>query len=440
MSLLAIQPIGQSSYKRSKELPNIKAKESFGIIPLAPNTNSVSLLPPTGVVKIIPQESQWNSRLVPTESQITGSSPVSLLPSYVSTSIPDLIPTSVSSSMPLSRSPPSLLTSFSDPPRTSTAFTGVTLPRLNSVILPVRFSTVKLYPDQRSSSPSRIYSPEQHGGVLLAGNPLSESQAKFCSCVLKVESKGSAYNPYAVCAKTTGTTMGKAPCTPHYDFDTMPVELLESYLTLHNIPFPLVRDRENMIQAIDQWKSIQGKVSIVRQRVESPRSTTLIESPVSQSFTVGSTKLPLNITQVQSPSRMSGVLSGSTIPSIPIIPTTQTIPIISIGQASLISPIRLNDRSSLLDPTGSISPVSSPRSKISLVGSVSPIGSASPTRFNTIPLNSVPLTLTGFNPTKVVGSSFTNSSILGTRVGSFSQDRTIPLTGKVPLNQIKIIQ
>ena len=49
---------------------------------------------------------------------------------------------------------------------------------------------------------------------------LSDRERKYCSCILKVGSKGTAYNKYAVCAKSTGTTSRN--CRANYDLENMP--------------------------------------------------------------------------------------------------------------------------------------------------------------------------------------------------------------------------
>lgn len=36
--------------------------------------------------------------------------------------------------------------------------------------------------------------------------PLTDKEVKYCHCVMDVKAKGTAYNPYAVCAKSVGTT------------------------------------------------------------------------------------------------------------------------------------------------------------------------------------------------------------------------------------------
>ena len=48
---------------------------------------------------------------------------------------------------------------------------------------------------------------------------LSEREQKYCSCLLKVGSKGTAYNKYKVCAHSTGTTSKR--CRQNYDLEKL---------------------------------------------------------------------------------------------------------------------------------------------------------------------------------------------------------------------------
>jgi hypothetical protein len=87
-------------------------------------------------------------------------------------------------------------------------------------------------------------------------DPPSEQQAKFCRCVIDVQKKGSAYNPYAVCAKSVGTTYRH--CSDEvYDFKTMPVQDLQAYAALHKLP--MSENREQLLQSIVQMKAAEGK-------------------------------------------------------------------------------------------------------------------------------------------------------------------------------------
>jgi hypothetical protein len=49
---------------------------------------------------------------------------------------------------------------------------------------------------------------------------LSDHERKYCSCIVKVGSKGGAKNKYAICAHSTGTTSRN--CFENYDLNRMP--------------------------------------------------------------------------------------------------------------------------------------------------------------------------------------------------------------------------
>jgi len=82
------------------------------------------------------------------------------------------------------------------------------------------------------------------------GTTLTEQQKKYCSCQLKVQAGGKAYNPYAVCAKSVGTTVRS--CTGEYDFNRMPDNLIQAYLDLHKVNYTGPFNRQSAIAAINQ--------------------------------------------------------------------------------------------------------------------------------------------------------------------------------------------
>lgn len=87
-------------------------------------------------------------------------------------------------------------------------------------------------------------------------DPPTEKQVKFCHCVLEVQQKGSAYNPYAVCAHSVGTTYRH--CSDEvYDFNTMTIPELQAYVALHKLP--LSDNRNQLLQSITQYKLNEGK-------------------------------------------------------------------------------------------------------------------------------------------------------------------------------------
>ena len=80
---------------------------------------------------------------------------------------------------------------------------------------------------------------------------ITEGEKKFCSCVLKVNAKGGVKSPYAVCASTVGTTVGRSrKCDANYDFSAMPDDLLRSYLDLKKVTLPGEYNRDAALNAI----------------------------------------------------------------------------------------------------------------------------------------------------------------------------------------------
>jgi len=97
--------------------------------------------------------------------------------------------------------------------------------------------------------------------------PADDRKAAFCRCALHVAAKQSpscleglpasagktlggrrCYNPYPVCAKTTGTT--SRDCAPAYAFDAMPDDELKAYARLKKIPVPRPYNRDVIIERI----------------------------------------------------------------------------------------------------------------------------------------------------------------------------------------------
>jgi hypothetical protein len=79
-------------------------------------------------------------------------------------------------------------------------------------------------------------------------SPLTERQAKYCSCLLEKRAndmdRGTVgqYNDYAVC---TSSTRGHVySCTPYYDFEHMDERYIRAYYDLHNKPYQFSHTRE----------------------------------------------------------------------------------------------------------------------------------------------------------------------------------------------------
>lgn len=85
------------------------------------------------------------------------------------------------------------------------------------------------------------------------GTKLDEQEKKYCSCLLKVQDKGTAKSPYAVCTHSVGTTTRE--CSAEYDFDKIPTNLLQAYAKLHKLQVPEYTDRTGVLQAIHNKQS-----------------------------------------------------------------------------------------------------------------------------------------------------------------------------------------
>lgn len=83
---------------------------------------------------------------------------------------------------------------------------------------------------------------------------LDAAKQKYCSCVLKVGAKGGAYNRYAVCAKSTGTSSKE--CGKYYDWEKMDDKYLIAYANGKDgkISVPSPYRRRQMLDNINKWK------------------------------------------------------------------------------------------------------------------------------------------------------------------------------------------
>lgn len=81
---------------------------------------------------------------------------------------------------------------------------------------------------------------------------LGERQRKYCRCLLEVQEKGSAYNPYGVCTKSTRSQVHS--CSSSYDFPAMNLDMLNAYASLHKLSGYNTNDRQAALNAINQWK------------------------------------------------------------------------------------------------------------------------------------------------------------------------------------------
>ena len=116
----------------------------------------------------------------------------------------------------------------------------------------------QLSPGRRSPSPTR------NSYFFKRGSDLTEKEEKYCRCVLKVGEKqpescnlsekgrGKCYNPYAVCAKSVGTTSRR--CGENYNFEELSDEQIKAYARLSKISIPRPYNRQEMLNRIYKWK------------------------------------------------------------------------------------------------------------------------------------------------------------------------------------------
>jgi hypothetical protein len=108
--------------------------------------------------------------------------------------------------------------------------------------------------------------PKYHSNsnsVIRQDSDLNGRSEKYCSCVVKVAEKNTercnlekdwgnmsdgkmCYSPYAVCAKSTGTT--NRNCGMNYDYDSMTKEQLSSFLNLNGIKTNRSMDRAELLR------------------------------------------------------------------------------------------------------------------------------------------------------------------------------------------------
>ena len=99
--------------------------------------------------------------------------------------------------------------------------------------------------------------------------PLSPREKKYCRCTLKVMSKQPAwclrdrawfhkrggktcYNPYAICAKSVGTTSRN--CGDNFDYEKLDDKYLMGFANIKNIKISDPYDRQLLLNNIYQWK------------------------------------------------------------------------------------------------------------------------------------------------------------------------------------------
>lgn len=98
-------------------------------------------------------------------------------------------------------------------------------------------------------SPINLSSPQKlHDIIFVPNSPLTEKQKKFCSCYLQVGSKNYISNPFAICAKSIGTTSKN--CGKYFDFNAMSDDMILSYLKIHNLKIQYPYNRQKALNII----------------------------------------------------------------------------------------------------------------------------------------------------------------------------------------------
>ena len=92
---------------------------------------------------------------------------------------------------------------------------------------------------------------------ILPNADLSEGQRKYCRCLLRVQDRGRAYSPYGVCTKSVGAQVHS--CSQYYDWPAMNLDMLRAYASLHKIDTSNLNSKEEVLNAIGQWKSSRGE-------------------------------------------------------------------------------------------------------------------------------------------------------------------------------------
>lgn len=141
----------------------------------------------------------------------------------------------------------------------------------------------------RTSSPVRSVSPKRQPRTMSprsrkgkdweediaksCSGEVSEEKMKSYSCSIDVANKNdesctkdqwgtrkSCVNPWAVCAKSTGTSMGRSnEISKCLDFNNMSLERLRGYARLHDIDIPLKANKQTILAKINAWKEQEGK-------------------------------------------------------------------------------------------------------------------------------------------------------------------------------------
>jgi hypothetical protein len=143
--------------------------------------------------------------------------------------------------------------------------------RNNLRLLDEKMIVVDPLTDQFYLDPPEDSSVTKHSknNIIKQNSKLNDRSEKYCSCVVKVAEKNSeicnleenwgktisgktCYSPYAVCAKSVGTT--NKSCGINYNYETMTKEQLISFLNLKKIKVDRKLDKNQLLEIIQNKK------------------------------------------------------------------------------------------------------------------------------------------------------------------------------------------
>jgi len=103
--------------------------------------------------------------------------------------------------------------------------------------------------------------PKKNRDYFNEWNDLTEKEGKYCRCVLHVAAKntatcntshkwgsGACYNPYAVCAKSTKTSVRF--CGMRYEWEKIPTEELRAFAELHKMSITAKTTRRELVKML----------------------------------------------------------------------------------------------------------------------------------------------------------------------------------------------
>ena len=102
----------------------------------------------------------------------------------------------------------------------------------------------------RSSRSSRPSANSPKKNYFKGENNLSNKEKRYCRCLVHVSEQESVNNPYAVCAKSVGTTSNK--CSGSFDYEKFDKKELKGYNKLKGINSKGKKD--DLIKSLKKWK------------------------------------------------------------------------------------------------------------------------------------------------------------------------------------------